>query len=459
MTQALNIAASSLDAATIAMDTVAENVANAETPGYVAESADMEALPAGTNGIGSGVETSVSQNVDTMLETSSWQAQGQLSSLAALQQVLSSVVGLFPLGSAGTSSSTTTSETGIAGELATFWNSWDMIAQDPSSSAARVQTVDDAQAIAVSLNQAATQLAQFGVNTNDELSNQLSEVNSLLQQVAELNGSITQTANPQSANQLEDQLRQVLGTLAQLAGAQVRMQEDGTATVILGGVTVVQATTANTLELESSGTPPQTGIVLATAPGVDVPLAGGSVSGLLSALNVYLPQYQSELDELATSIETAVDSQLAEGYTATGASGATHPLFTGSGAAGISVSETLVAHPTLLAASTTSTPAAAKNNGANAQAMAELATLATGPDSLYRTLVQNIGTDTQSTDSQLSAATAVATQSQAALQSVTGVDVTTELTKLLSYEQMYQASAKLLAIADTAISSLLEAVS
>lgn len=458
MTQALDIAASSLSAQTVAINTIAENVANAQTPGYVRESANMSALPAGPNGIGSGVEVSVSQAANTMLETSNWQAQGQLSNLSALQQVLTSVTGLFPLGAPGGATGATTGS-GIAGQLSTFWNSWDMIAQSPSATAPRVQTVDDARSLVVSLNQAATQLAQIRSNTSQQLTNQVSQVNSVLSQVAGLNRSITETANPQGANQLEDQLRQLLGTLVQLAGAQVRMQSDGTATVSLGGVTVVQGTTANALELATSGTPPRTGIVLSTATSIDVPVSGGSVAGLLVALDTSLPQYQAQLNAVATSLEQTVNGQLAKGFTSTGASGATHPLFTGTGAAGIAVSPAMVTQPSNIAASGSSTPSSAANNGANAQAMAELWNLpTTGPDAAYRTLVQNVGTDTQSVDNQLAAATAVANQAQTALQSVTGVDVTVELTQLLTDQQAFQASAKLLSVAHTTLSSLLQVV-
>ena len=456
MTQGLSIAASSIAAETTAIDTIAQNIANAQTPGYVAETAVLSATPgAGGTGAGAGVEVgTIAQATNAILSASTWQAQGALASVSALFQTLRSAETLFPIGAQAQA----TAGGGIPAELSAFWNSWDSIAQSPSASAPRIQAIDDAQSLVVSLHQAAAQLTEMASNVNTQLSDQVSQVNTLLKDAASLNQAITQSVNPGSANELSDQLRAVIGTLAQLAGVSARYQADGTATISISGVTVVQAATATSLELAKQGTPPSTVVVLATSPTVQVPAANGSVAGLLSATNHYLPDYRSELDAVASTLKGEVNAQLAKGYTATGAFGATHPLFVGTAASGLSVSTAVVADPALLAASGTPTPAAAVNDGANAQAMAELATSPTGPDAAYRTLVQDIGTGTQSANNQLAAATAVATQAQTALQAVSGVDVTEQMTQLLTDQQNFEASAKLVSIVSTTLQSLEQAI-
>lgn len=465
MTAALGIAVSSLQAETTAIDVTAENVANAQTPGYVAQSASFAALPGGGSlGIGDGVEvTSIAQATDALLSTNSWQAQGALSNLGSLQQTLGAIENVFPIASAQGSpgaSATGTSSASIAGQLATFWSAWDAVAQDPSSAAPRVQVVDDAQGLVAGLSEAATQLAQITAGSQRDLADQVAQVNTLLDQAASLNASIVRTkgggGNP---NQLEDQLRAVVGTLSELAGVEVRTQPDGSAMVSIGGVGLVQGASAGTLALETHG---GSAAIVATPGSVTVPVGSGSIAGLLSTLNRYLPQYGSQLNAVADSLRTTVNTQLLSGYTATGAaassSPSTHELFVGSGAAGLAVHPAIAADPSLVAAS--STPgAAAANNGVNAQAMAELGTAPGAPDALYQSLVQNIGADTQSIQGQLDAQTSVATQAQAALQAVSGVDVTAQLTDLLGFQQSYEASAKLLGVVDTTVQSLLQAVS
>lgn len=463
MTQALSIGVSSLNADRTAIDATSENVANVQTPGYVREGAQLTALPGGdTLGVGDGVTvTTVAQATSALLSANSWQAQGALANLSSLQQTLSAAENVFPLASQPATGSAngvaSTSSASIAGQLATFRSSWDAVVQNPSSLAPRTQIVNEAQGLTVGLHEAATQLSQISANATKQLEDQVHQVDTLLAQAASLNQSIVVAkGGGGTPNQLEDQLRAVVGTLSQLAGVDVRMQSDGTAQVSIGGVTVVQDSAASTLKVTLAG-----GVtVTATPGGVPVPVTSGSVAGLLSAVNHYIPGYLQQLDTVANSLTSLVNGQLAAGYTATGASGKTYPLFTGTGAAGISVNPAVAGNPALLAASSTSTPAAAVNDGANAQAMAENLTWTSsaGPSGSYQTMVQNIGSDVQGIDNQMQAQTSVANQANQALQAVSGVNLDQELTNLLGYQQNYQASAKLLATVDATIQSLLQAV-
>jgi flagellar hook-associated protein 1 FlgK len=462
MTQALSIGASAIEADTTAIDTISENVANAQTAGYVAESAQLAALP-GADGAGSGVEVvGIAQATSALLSANNWQAQGELGNLGSLQQVLSSVESVFPLTTAATTPAS--SGSGISGQLATFWSSWDAIAQDPSSTAPRLEVIDNARVLAESLNEASTQLGQIAANATSELTADLAQVNTLLGQVADLNRSIVVTkSSGGSPAQLVDQLHAVLQTLAQLVGVSVRTGEAGTADLSIGGVTVVQGTTASSLRRETQA---GSSVVVATPGSVTVPVSSGSVAGLLQSVNYYLPQYRSELDKVAETLVTTVNSQLKKGYFSTGAAASpattpttpsTYELFTGTSAADIALNPAVATHPERLAVSATP-GAAAANNGANAQAMAAHATSLTGPDGEYQNLVQNMGADAQSVNNQFAAQTSVATQAQSALQAVTGVDVTAQLTDLLNFQNSYQAAAKVISVVDAAVQSLLGAV-
>ncbi len=458
MDEAMSIAASSLNAERVAMTATSENVANAQTPGYVAETAQISTLPGGDSlGVGDGVEvTTVSQATNALLAANNWQAQGALANLGSLQQSLTAIEDVFPLASEpSTSASSTTTNASISGQLANFWSAWDAIAEAPSSLAPRTEIVNMAQGLVTSLSEAATQLTQVQTNSTQQLGNQVEQVNSLLSQVAELNQSIVTTeGSGANANQLVDQLNAAVSTLSELAGVDVRMLGNGTAAVSIGGVAVVQGDNAATLSLSTTG-----GVtsVVANPGGVTAPISSGSMAGLLSSLNRYLPDYRQQLDTVADDLASTVNSQLAAGYTASGTSGVTDPLFVGSGAAGLAVNPAVVANPMLLAASGTAGVAAA-NDGSNAQAVAELGTVTTGPDAAYQTLVQSIGADTQNVNSQLEAQTSVANQAEQAQQAVSGVNMTQELTNLVTFQQNYEASAKLMTVVDATVQSLLTAV-
>lgn len=492
MDNALSIAASSIAATTTEIGVTSENIANAQTPGYVAQRAVLAPQPGGDAfGTGSGVVvTSVAQLSNALLSANNLQAQGSLQNLSASQQVLTAIQNVFPLGQsqAATSSSPTGSaNSSIAGQLADFWSSWDSIAQDPSGSAPRTQVIDQAKGLATSLNEAAGQLDQLSANTASELKGQLAQVDTLLGQAAQLNGQITATAGGGgSANQLVDQLNQVVGQLGQLAGVSVRAQADGTALVNIGGVAVVQGDQATPLSLTST-TDPTTGqaitAIQTSSDGTPVTVTGGSIAGLLDGINNTIPQYKGELNTVANNLAGAVNGQLAQGYTAPGVpqpaddgapappateglSGANLPLFAANGggtvtAGSIMVNPDLAANPALIAAASAAanTAGAGANDGANAQAMAELANATTNsPDASYQKLVEDIGSQTQNVNSQVTSQTTVANQAQQALQAATGVDQNTELTNLMQFQSAYQASAKLVSVIDTTIQSLLQAV-
>jgi len=442
----LSIAASGLDAQQTTMDTIAQNLANANTPGYVNETANLTTLAGGDSlGVGGGVQVSaITQAADGLLLANSQQAQGALAQSTALQQVLSGAQAAFP----------EPGSDGLSAQLSSFWQAWDGIAQDPSSLAARTQVVDLAQNIVTTLGQESGQLTQLQTNAQSQLGSVVSATNALLGQVAGLNQQIVGAKGAGTdPNSLIDQRNNVLNQLASDIGATSRTMPDGTVTVSVGGIALVQGSSADPLEL--SGAPGSLAITSSTS-GVTVPATGGTASGLLAAINQYLPAYQSQLDTVADKLATTVNTQLAAGYTATGAAGI--PLFTGSGAAGLAVNPAIVSDPTQIAASSTSTLPDATNDGSNAQAMAELYDVATGPDQAYQSFVQELGAQVQSTGNQVQAQTSVANAAQENLQAVAGVNPDQQMVQMLSTQQAYQASAKLISTVSTMMQSLLASV-
>lgn len=453
MDSAFAIADSALNAQQTEIAITSENVANAQTPGYSTETANLKTLPGGETG--GGVEVaSIAQSQNLMLATNARQASGALSNLTALQHVMTGIQNVFPLGqTTSSSSSSTTTNTGLAGQLANFWSAWDAVAQDPSGSAPRTEVVNLAQGLSTTLQESSVQLAQLSANGVTELGDQVTQINSLLGEVGKLNSAVVQTegaaGNPDA---IEDQMQSVLGQLSQLAGVNVSYAADHTANVTVGGVSLVQeANVSNVSLVDNAGS-----YSLESNPGaVPLGISSGSAAGLLAGLNQYIPQFQGDLNDVADTLSATVNGQLAAGFTAAGAPGG--PLFTGTGAANIGVAAAIVADPSLIAASSTA-GAAGANDGSNAQVMAEFASSQTGADSRYQNLVQSVGSITENVNTQVSAQGAVANQAQSALQSATGVNLDQELTHLMSFQANYQASAKLLTVIDATMQSLLQAV-
>jgi flagellar hook-associated protein 1 FlgK len=444
---ALSIAASGLDAQQTAMDTISENLTNANTPGYISESAELTAeLGGDLFGVGDGVRVvGVSQNGDQLLTTNAQQSQGILAQSTALQQILQGAQAAFP----------EPSSSGISADLSSFWQSWDAISQDPSNPAPRTEVVDMAENLSSDFQQASQQIANLQDNAQASVTSSVSQANTMLQQVATLNGQITAIqGSGTTANSLIDQRNQIMNQLATSIGAVGVAEPDGTMNVNVQGVTLVQGSWSDTIKT-TGGTGNMS--LVAQASGVTIPTSSGSVAGQLAAINQYLPAYQNQLDATANALASTVNTQLAAGYTATGASGSGYPLFQGSGAAGLTVNAAVVGNPQLIAASSTATLPDATNDGGNAQAMAELFNSATGPDQQYQSMIQGLGSQVQAVNNQVQAQTSVANASEQNLQSIEGVNTNDEMVQMLTYQQAYQASAKLVSTVDTMMQSLIQA--
>ena len=90
--------------------------------------------------------------------------------------------------------------------------------------------------------------------------------------------------------------------------------------------------------------------------------------------------------------------------------------------------------------------------------MAELYNAAGGPDQNYQSYIQGLGAQVQNTNNQVQAQTSVANAAQQNLQAVAGVNPDQQMVQMLSTQQAYQASAKLISTVSTMMQSLLASV-
>ncbi len=455
----LYIALSGLKADQAGLATTAQDISNVNTPGFQRETAGISTVNGGDSlGIGGGAQvSSIVQASNSFLQAASLQADASVSNVTATQQTLSSIQAAFP----------EPSQYGISEQLSTFWNAWDAVAQNPSSSAPRTALISTAQNIVTALNQASSQLDTLANQTTTQLSTTVGEVNTLLSQVANLNQQIISAGGGGKANSLIDQRNQVISQLSQDIGATVRLQSDGAATVSVGGVALVQGNVADTVQIATSPTGQFS--LTSKMTGATLDVTNGASAGLLASLNTYIPQYTTQINGVAADLANTVNTQLAAGYyydSATGTWVSGIPMFlnsftgttTGVTAASIEVNPVVVANPETIAASSTNVTPDATNNGANAQAIANLFDAPGGPDKAYRILIEDIGAQVQGANQQLQTQTSVQTAASQALQSATGVSTDAEMVKSVQYQNAYQAAAKVIAVTQTALQSLLAAV-
>ena len=476
----LSTLASALQADTALLDTASNNLANINTPGYAQEAVNLSPeSAAGPYQVGQGVSiTSVQALVDAVYASTNVVAQGAQGSTAQASQILTSIEGIFP----------EPSSSGLGGQLSQLWSDIGNLASNPGQTGAEQAVAVDAQRLASSLNASSTQLTQLAtslqaqVGTGGTDGGQLSEVNSLLAQVATLNqGIVAGDAAGQNVNALGDQRRAAVDTLATLIGSTATTQADGSLTVRIGGIQLVSGDNAQTLATTGSAAGSDLAVVTASGTTIGV---GGSIGANIAAVDTTIAGYQSQLSAVADSLAGNVNSLQANGLDAAGdpgqaiagswsgtvlpdifvTAGSTTYTPGGNSAATIAVSAAYAADPSLIA--TAAAPGAGNANvvgtatldGTNAQVMAALASSTTGPDATYRGLIGTLGSDAANATTAATTAANMASTAAANVASASGVNQNQEEIDVLSAQNAFQAASKAISAVTDSFQSLLAAV-
>ncbi len=480
----LSIAASGLNADTAELNTASNNLSNINTPGFAAEQVNLSPEAAnGPFGVGQGVLVgSVTRLSDAVYVAANIAAQGVQGAASQTDNVMKSVESIFP----------EPSSSGIASQLSTLWSDISTLASNPNQVGSQQAALGAAQSVAAAISGSFSQLSQLasslqgqiGAGSND--GGWLSQSNSLLAQVAQLNAGIVAGASGgQDVNSLIDQSSAAVNKLAGLLGVTATTAPNGSISVYLKGVQLVAGNVFQSLSTIGSAATANLGIQ--TSSGVSVE-AGGSVGANIVAVNSTIPSYESKLNAVADSLATSLNSLQANGMAANGDPGSAIAggyagtilpnIFVNGGsttsyttssasfdsAATIAVSPALLGNPTLIA--TASAPGPSNSNtigtptldGTNAQAMAALASSTSGPDSLYQAMIGALGTQASNASTVAAAAANLATTASNNISTVSGVNMNNEELKVLSAQNDFQAVSKVVNAITTSLQALMAAV-
>jgi flagellar hook-associated protein 1 FlgK len=347
----LDIGASALRAAQQLLDTAAHNVANANTPGYSRQRVTVVAstpytMPtfnrSGLPGqIGSGVTVQAITRVRDNFLDLQVQAQTALKSEWDTRQTeLSKVESIFP----------EPSDSGLGSAISKYWNAWQDVASDPTSTAARTALTEQASSLSMEFNRDSTQLGMIAKGIDSQVSAAVTTVNDLAKQIASLNGQIQRvTITGDHPNDLMDQREQLLEQLSAIVPANVLSNPDGTIGVYVGGTDLVSNINARQMVAATDSN----GHVTPTwADGSAVSLPAGQMKALLDVRDGDLAGFQTQLNSLAQGIADATNTIHQSGVDANGNAG--QALFTyrpGDAAGTLAVNPAIAGDPRLVAAS------------------------------------------------------------------------------------------------------------
>lgn len=467
-----------LDAARRALDVVGQNVANANTTGYTRQEVSfVSAEPAHViKAPGRGIsEVQVLRYRDDFLDRQFRSRSGMLgyySAFSAQVAQVEQVVGDL-------------SEGGLRTALDNFFNAWDNLASRPSDAAARRNVVNAAEDFLGMARTAFQDLMQLRTDADEAIRTKVQDMNSAATQLAQLNEAImSQQVTRQPANDLLDQRDRLLDSLSHIAGTTSVTHTDGSVTVYLGSLQLVDRQTAypvgyqTVMEADQDSDPTlvsqQQNLSVFTWNGMvtPAPFTSGEVAGLLAVRDQTIPEYMKYIDNLVRTLATEVNNI----HTApqTGADLTTPPLvpiFTapdGISAPGpvwmdIIVNPALVADPSLLEPGNTlvnpPNPGTAPSDGERALKLARLRdqTLLSGPPvgtggvtpgEYLRSLSTTLGLRVQQAERQADGATMQVAQVERQRQSVSGVSLDDEMTKMIQFQQTYNAAARVMTTID-----------
>jgi flagellar hook-associated protein 1 len=388
----LNIGASALRADQTLVDIANQNIANASTPGYSRQAADVKAslaypIPTFNNGgivgqLGSGVEIAqVTRARDAFID---YQLRGQLTSQGrwdARRDALKQVESL----------SNEPSSDGLSSLLTKYSQAWQEVANSPSDSAVRASLIEQGKSVADAFNNQSQQLFTQQRDLDQQVSLAVTDVNNYADQIAKINLQISQVETAgMRANDLRDQRDQLLNKLSQLVKINYTESSEGSVSVYVGNRQLVDRNVAYALQAVTP-TGQKFAQVQWASDGAAVNLQDGRIQGLLESRDQLVQGQLDRLNTLAGRIIESVNSLHTAGVGLDGQTGV--KFFDGTDAATMSVDpELLGADGTqhIAAARMTVTPATppsttatydwAQGDSSNAVALGELANAVTQRD-------------------------------------------------------------------------------
>jgi flagellar hook-associated protein 1 FlgK len=322
LTALLNTGVSGLTAATEAMQTVSNNTANANTPGYNVESVAQVELPGvlGEPGLGTEV-TSIQRGFDQFIYQQLVQAGSTNQAAQVNQTSIQNLSALFPVASGGAN--------GIGAELTSFFAAVNGMSQDPSSVPERQVLLSSANALAATFNSVGSGIASNLTELNGQMTQAVQQINTLTQQIANCNTQIIAQAGTSAgpSDALLDNRDELVQQLGQQLGISIEPGADDAVDVYTAGGDALVSGGASYQLGTDSGSYGNGNVGITYAPtGQDLTdgISGGTIGGLLTA-RTQLASAQNSVGSLAVALADAVNTGQSLGLDLNGNLGS--PLF------------------------------------------------------------------------------------------------------------------------------------
>jgi len=445
----LSIGRSGAQAARIALDVTAQNIANASSDGYVRRSTRLQEVSS-SGGIGSIGDVSLSGvRLEGVVRNADLFRQAEVRRTGAdAARADAEVAGLENVQAAVEQSNVYNAMVGFEGSL-------QQLVGDPTSASLRANVIEAARTMVGTFNIAATALDSVGTGLRFEATDGVTQVNTLSGELARVNLRLARAADASSdQTALLDQRDSLLQQLSAFTDVATTINADSTVELRIGGAggpLMVQGGSAGTLAMTTAGdgtiTFAVSGLTAAPAPAA---LTGGALAGKAQAL-VKLADVHARLDGLADAMAGAVNTAQAAGITPANAAG--QPLFAG----GPPFTAASLALSLTDGAGIATAPAGAGANSRDAGNLNALRTALGNADPVggMDALLFDVSGTVQGRTVTRDALRTIANGAQVSLQAQAGVDLDQEAVNLVRFQQAFQASGKVMQTAKDIFDTLL----
>jgi flagellar hook-associated protein 1 len=328
LSSALSIAMSGLTANQAGLAIVSSNVANSSTPGFVTESVNQSEMA--TGGVGTGVQVSgITRTLDTFVQN---QLRTETSGSGFADQtsnILTQLQNVF-----GTPGGTGTLET----DFSNLTTAVQALSADPGSDSAQTATVTAAQNMAQQLNTTTEGIQALRTNVQQDIATSVTSANTAMAQIASLNTQLQgMSPSDPGAATLEDQRDTAITQLSQLMGISVSTGSNNQVSILTTSGVQLVGTQASTLSFSGPSTlsasnlfstnPTQNGVgtITLTSPGgattdMDGSISSGQIGADIQLRDTTLVQAQTQIDQLAASMSSALSDTTTSGTAVTSGS-------------------------------------------------------------------------------------------------------------------------------------------
>ncbi|WP_243039283.1 flagellar hook-associated protein FlgK [Dyella sedimenti] len=306
MSNLLNIGASGLSAAQVALSTVGNNISNVNTAGYSRQTVvQVESITqsAGNYTIGSGVDVqSVQRAYSDFLTTALWSSNSGLQRATTYNDLATTLNGA--LSASGN----------LQSALDNFYGAFSTVANTPGVASSRQSLLGNASSLVTVFNTLGQQLASQQSQVNSQIGNTVNSINSVASSIADLNAKIRE-AGDNPPNDLLDQRDSMVQTLSGYLGVSTYTQKDGTISVyassgqalVSGDKSFALTTGGNAYDAS------RTDVFDSTGTDISSKLSGGSLGALLDYRSNVLDGVQNQLGQAAVALASSVNQQQSMG--------------------------------------------------------------------------------------------------------------------------------------------------